>query len=41
MSKLKRGDMRIKYNRNVLQVSDHLTTVFIIVVLGCEKKNIF
>ena len=41
MSTLKKGDMRIKYNLNVLQVPDHLIKVFIVVSLGCGKKNIF
>ena len=41
MSKLKKGDMRSKYNLNVLQVPDHLITIFIVVSLGCGKKNIF
>ena len=31
MSKLKKGDMRSKYNLNVLQVPDHLITIFIVV----------
>ena len=39
MSKLKKGDMRSKYNLNVLQVPDHLITIFIVVSLGCGKKK--